>query len=177
MESEREAHAVSNTVPYTSISVRKTHMRRKSYLFINTFHVWITLWLYSREDTKQCLQKFMLLSTLEYNEHASASMGTEGKDYEYTDLPVPNSSVSLKETTYNQLYICMPSTVLGPVSDHDYPLDIFISPWQISSSAEQERETQNAKVAPECWCGTSEFCVEIISLLSCHLGSGCWRVA
>lgn len=36
---------------------------------------------------------------------------------------------------------------------------------------------QNAKVAPQCWCGTSEFGVEIIRLFSCHLGSGCWRVA
>lgn len=95
----------------------------------------------------------------------------------YTILPVPNASAPLKEITYDQLYIWMPSTVLGPVYEHDYPLDIFIAPWQTSSSAELEKEMQNAKVAPQCWCGTSEFCVEIISLLSCHLGSGCWRVA
>lgn len=115
--------------------------------------------------------------TQQYYELASASMSTKGTDYECTILLVPNASVALKETTYDQLYIWMPSTVPGPVYDHDYPLDIFISPWQISSSAELETETQNAKVAPECWCGTSEFCIEIISLLSCHLGSGCWRVA
>lgn len=35
---------------------------------------------------------------------------------------------------------------------------------------------ENAKVALQCLCGTSEFCVEIISLFSCHLGSGCWHV-
>ncbi len=90
---------------------------------------------------------------------------------------LPNAFVSLKDTTYDHLYIWMPSTVPGLVCDHDYPLDIFIAPWQTSSSAELEREAQNAKVAPQCWCGTLEFGVEIISLFSCHLGSGCWRVA
>lgn len=130
-------------------------------------------WLYSWEDPKQCLQKLMLSSILEYNEYASASMSTEGKN----NAPSYQRQMPLKETTCDQLYIWTPSTVLGPVYDRDYPLDIFIAPWQASSSAELGRETQNAKVAPQCWCGTSEFCVEIISLLSCHLGSGCWRVA
>ncbi|KAI3377515.1 hypothetical protein L3Q82_008689 [Scortum barcoo] len=90
---------------------------------------------------------------------------------------LPNAFVPPKETAYDHLYIWTPSTVPGPVHDRDYPLDIFIAPWQTSSSAVLERETQTAKVAPQCWCGTSEFCVEIISLFSCHLGSGCWRVA
>lgn len=90
---------------------------------------------------------------------------------------LPNAFVPPKDTIYDHLYIWTPSTVLGPVYDNDYPLDIFITPWQTSSSAELEREMQNAKVAPQCWWGTSEFCVEIISLFSCHLGSGCWRVA
>lgn len=90
---------------------------------------------------------------------------------------LPNAFVPPEDTTYDHLYIWTPSTVPGPVYDHDYPLDIFIAPWQTSSSAELERDMQNARVAPQCWCGTSEFCVEIISLFSCHLGSGCWRVA
>lgn len=90
---------------------------------------------------------------------------------------LPNAFVPPKDTIYDHLYIWTPSTVLGPVYDNHYPLDIFITPWQTSSSAEPEREMQNAKVAPQCWWGTSEFCVEIISLFSCHLGSGCWRVA
>lgn len=86
---------------------------------------------------------------------------------------LPNASVPLKETTYDQPYIWMPSTVWGPVYDYYYPLDAFIVPWQTSSSADLETEMQNAKAAPQCRCGTVEFCVEIISLLSCHLGSGC----
>lgn len=55
--------------------------------------------------------------------------------------------------------------------------------WRLHASvahilvANAERDVQNAKVAPRCLCGASEFCVEIISLFSCHLGSGCWRVA
>lgn len=85
---------------------------------------------------------------------------------------LPNASIPLKETTYDQPYIWMPSTVWGPVYDYYYPLDIFIVPWQTSSSAHLETETQNAKAAPQCWCGTLEFCVEIISLLS--LPSGLW---
>lgn len=90
---------------------------------------------------------------------------------------LPNAFVPPKDDIYNHLYIWTPSTELGPVCDNDHPLDIFITSWQTSYSAELEREMLNAKVAPQCWCGTSEFCVEIIRLFSCHLGSGCWRVA
>lgn len=88
---------------------------------------------------------------------------------------LPNACVPLKETTYKQLYIWMPSTAPGPVYDRDYPLDIFIAPWQTSSSAELETEEAECQTGPTVlagWCGTSKFCVEIISLLSCHLGSG-----
>lgn len=53
------------------------YMTLKSCLHPESAFLW---WLYSWEDTKQCTQKLLLLSTLEYNEHASASMSTKGKD-------------------------------------------------------------------------------------------------
>lgn len=107
-------------------------------------------WLCSFKDGKQCTDKPLILATLEYNEHASALMGTEGKDN------APSCTAKcLCSSKGDRTYIWTPSTVPGPVYDHDYPLDIFIVAWQTSSSAELERGMENAKVAPQCWCGTS----------------------
>lgn len=77
-------------------------------------------------------------------------MGKHNSPYSQCQM----SPLPLKETTYDHLYIWTPSTAQGPVYGGDYPADIFIAPWQTSSSAQLERETENAKMAPQCWSGT-----------------------
>lgn len=117
-----------------------------------------------------------MLKALNINERTSTSMSTRG-----TDNAPPRSTKCLcflrKTLHLTQLCIWTPSTALGPFDDNDYPLNIFTTSWQTSTWAELEREMQYTKVAPQHLCGTSEFCVEIISLFSCHLGSGCWCLA
>lgn len=85
--------------------------------------------------------------------------------------------MSQKDIASDHLNIWTWSTALGPVHGHHYPLDIFITPCRRKSWPQPERQKPSAKVAPWCQRGTSEFCVEIISLFRCHLASGCWHVA
>lgn len=74
-------------------------------------------------------------------------------------------------------YKCFVSTKIQPISAAFNQLlrwGLLMTTITCLTSSAMPRE--NAKVAPQCLCGTSEFCVEIISLFSCHLGCGCWRV-
>lgn len=174
-------------VPYTNSQCLKTHEEEHRQVNKNAtkklqhgFEMeWSTLWIrwciYSWDDAKQCTQNLCCCQLWNIMSMHLHQWAPRAKTMHH--LTLPNAFVALKDTTYDHLYIWTPSTVPGPVYDRDYPIDIFIAPWQTSSSADLERELQKAKEAPQCWCETSEFCVEIISLFSCHLGSGCWRVA
>lgn len=87
---------------------------------------------------------------LEYNEDASGSMSIKGKDNS------PSFQCQMSLFLQRRPHMTIVTSGLQalqrasslPAHNSDYPIDIFIAPWQASSSTQPEREIQNAKVGP-----------------------------
>lgn len=99
------------------------------------------------------------------------------KTFFFFNINAPEMLCFTQKTPYmNTFPIWTPSTAPGSVDDSENLPDIFMPPWHIFASLMRKETRRMHKAALQCLCGASEFCVEIISLFSCHLGSGCWRV-